>query len=336
MSDHNQFLSVDQLPKLPVLKAEQRLAAKQQAREFLLTKLGGEPQIADFERQQWSRFGARINAFTLMSLIVVFASALIVSSGHIYRVFGNNPAMVILSESTILALSLVPTVWNTPRYVSAMMYAGVLGAALIAAVGNIDAEILYTSSPLNWLARWMSTFATAPKQWTAATVPPVITVLVGQALKYYALDRSASRHEAKRQYDDTLAEWKQTVATLEQRGDWGQAWADALWDTWRKGKKHELLAVISVELQVAIVRREMQAEQWFQGDFHGNSVKARESKSTESNSSVSPREKVISYLKDNGGEVGMEQQELAEFLGVSPATVSRAVKEFSSNGHGEG
>lgn len=325
-------MSVD-VGKYPTLRDDQRIEARHKARVNLMAKLGGEPRLEDFERRRWSPFGTRIELLTLLGLIVVFLSALWVSSGHIYRVFGNNPAMVVLAESTILALTMVPTVWNTPRYVTAMMYAGVLGAAMIAAVGNIDAEIVYTSSPLNWITRWWSTLGTAPKQWTAATVPPVTTVLVGQALKYYALSRSKGRHEAKLKYDHAMDAWQQKTDTLEQHSDWLQTYAAALWDAWRYGKRREVVQAITLDEQRAIVRREMDAERWFvsadQPEIHRNSVKARSDETP-------PREIVLKYLKDNPADVEMNQAELASILGVSAPTVNRAIRDFRSNGHSNG
>ena len=317
----------------PQLREEQRITARQQARANLLAKLGGEPQYQDFEKHHWSRFGVGWERATLLFLIIVFLSALWVSSGHIYRVFDDSFAMVILAESTILALSLVPTVWNTPRPVTVSMYVGVLGAAFIAAVGNIDAEIIYTSSPLNWLGRWWGTLATAPKQWTAATVPPMITVLVGQGLKYYALSRSEDRREAKTHYDQAMIEWRETVRTLEQHPDWLNTYAWALWDTWRKGKRQELISGISKDERSAIVLREVEADQILPekvSEIAENSVRRVKTSSENNNHAV---RRVIEYLDEDPARFQLSGAEISEILQVSEPSVSRGKKKFSENGY---
>jgi hypothetical protein len=224
------------------------------------------------------------------------------------------------------------------------MYVGVMGAAFIAAVGNIDAEIIYTSSPLNWVTRWWSTLATAPKQWTAATVPPMITVLVGQGLKYYALSRSESRREAKTRYDLAIVAWDELVKNIELHAGWRNTYAWALWDVWRKGKRQEMIANITHEVRSAIIIREIEADQILPDADSQLTDNANQHKAKRQAETVTPdidadiaqltgKDRVKAYLDRYPAAGSLEIDELADLLAVSGRTVYRGKELVSKNGY---
>jgi len=328
-----------------------RIAARGKARENLIAKLGGEPQFEQFEKRVHSRFGSWPEGIALAALILVLAAAFIISAVHIYGVGkqtylrGNGDewvaiimgaALVVLAESAILALSIVPTLWETPWNVTWGMYAGIAGAAFVAAIGNIDATIFYNSSPFNWIESWWEALASTPARWTIATLPPFMTVLVGLALKYLFLSKSRTRHEAKIAYEAAMQQWQQTTAQLEEHADWRETYAWALWDTWRS-KRAKLAAQLTPEERQAVVLREMQADAFFSESYTENSSEKQPRQATET---VTPRQRVLGYLREHP-EVAEQlkrnertQADLGLELGAHQTAVHRAFQDYkSSNGH---
>jgi hypothetical protein len=336
----------EELRKFPQLKEADRIAAKVQARANLIIRLGGEPRLESLA--YWSRFGTAWELVTLLALCVVFLAAFVVSAAHIYSTIDQNSwvirvAFVLLAESSVLALSLAPTVWQTPKAVTVSMYLGVMGAAFIAAVGNINAAILYTSGPFNWIIEWWSALATAPDNWAIATIPPLMTVLVGQGLKYYALSRSAARHEAKLRYDQDMARWKDVIDHLEEHPDWQNVYAWALWDAWRKGKNRDMVAEITQEERWAIVQREIDADEFFGKQQRSTRRPVPQKRGTapehaeraEQRTGPSSAERVKQHLIEHPEHVNMPRRELAELLNVSLGTTQRGVDKYMNNGHSQ-
>lgn len=335
----------EQVSDYPMLKEEQRIEARKVARENLLAKLGGAPRFEDFERKRISRFGPSVERLALYTVALVLFAAFLISAVHIYTtgretyLEGHSEktvaliigaAFVVLAESSILALSLIPTIWETPKPVTRSMYAGIAGSAFIATIGNIDATIIYQSTPFDWVSSWFMALMRDPASWAMATLPPVLTVLVGQGLKYYALSRSRERFEAKSAYEDAVRKWSKVVDEIETQSNWRQTWANALWDAWAFRKRRDVLALISVEEKRLIVLREMQADEWFEmpqfqeiSEIAGNSQKEQK---------VSQQD-VIDFLLSNDWAESASGIEIAEATGASEATVSRARRAFSRNGH---
>lgn len=335
----------------PMLKDEQRIAARRLATANLLARLGGEPRFEDFEQRRISRFGERVERFALVTVCLVLIAAFVISAIHIYSTgyrayiasHGQRllaivigAAFVVLAEASILALSVIPTVWETPARVTRYMQAGIVGSAFIATIGNIDAAIFYTAGPFDWVRSWAVSLSGHPAQWAMATLPPLLTVLIGQALKYYALTRSRERHEARVAYQEAKRQWDQTVATLEKHSLWPQMWANAIWDTWCTRKRRDYLAGISVEERRLIVQREMQADQWFEEEFTGIQVNSAR---IQPDKTLSSKERVTRFLHEHPeiaeqlrtGDI--QQAQVAAELGVSQASVSRGLAAFSANGH---
>lgn len=359
------------ISQYPQLREEQRIEARQRARENLLTKLGGEPQFEDFERRTYSHYGPTVDRALMGAMIMMLVAAFTVSAFHIYHV-GNTTyragidsawqaiisgfALVILAETAVLLLSVMPAVWDIPRGIKAVMYTGAIGAAFIAAIGNIDVTITYTSRPFDWFQAWIRSISVAPSRFVLATMPPALTLIVGQGLKYRVLIEAQRRHEAKANYEAALADWKRVEAHLEQHSDWLQAYATALWDTWRHGKRKEIWQGITASDRRAIVQRELEAEHWFSGvtasQLTDNDGQDRQRRQKKRGVTVVPdidpdiaeltgKDRVKAYLDRYPEAEKLDIDELAERLAVSGRTVYRGKSElakngdFSRNGHKE-
>ena len=124
----------DSLSEYPTLRDDQRIAARKQARTNLIAKLGGAPQFADYERQQVTKYGPTTNRIATITAALVLLAAFVISAVHIYSTGRGvyldgaesnqvvalimGAALVVLAESAILALSVLPEVWNTPPRVT--------------------------------------------------------------------------------------------------------------------------------------------------------------------------------------------------------------------------
>jgi hypothetical protein len=333
----------------PQLREEQRIEARQRARENLLTKLGGEPQYEDFERRTYSRYGPKVDRALMIAMAILLLAAFLVSAFHIYYMgsttyrAGINSenqakitglALVILAETAVLLLSVMPAVWDIPKGIKGVMYLGAIGAAFIAAIGNIDVTITYTSQPFDWLQAWIRSFSVAPSRFILATMPPTLTLIVGQGLKYRVLVEAQRRHEAKANYEKAIATWKDTADHIEEHPSWLQAYATSLWDTWRRGKKREIWQGVTMEERRAIVQREIDFENWYSRSVP--SVRRNEHRTRETavnRTGVQKSEQVKRYIDEHPEALNMGRRELADLLSVSLGTAQRGVELYTSNGY---
>jgi hypothetical protein len=336
------------LSHYPTLRDDQRIAAKQQARDNLIAQWGGEPQFATYERRIVSKFGQNADRNGLIFLVGVFLAAFLISAVHIFTVgyqtflesgssdlvaVGVGGAFVFLAELAIIAFSYVTTVWDMPRAVKISMYAGIAGSAFIATIGNINAVILYKDAPFDWVVAWWRALATAPNEWALATLPPFLTVLVGMGIKYRLLNESRQRHDAQTLFDKAVSEWEFKVAHLEQHTEWKERYAHALWDTWRKGKRRDLLSAITPDLRNQIVWREMDADQFFSHADHTRSDTPPYDEHTPDHTADNTAlDRVRVHLLQHPEDQELSFRKLADAAGVSIHTVQR-YRESSNGQH---
>lgn len=338
----------DTIAAYPTLTDAQRIQALQTARRNLIARIGDEPRFEDFAVRQHSRYGRAEGWIGALLAITVLMAAFIISAVHVFGVgrrtyleTGGTSltatviglALVILAEASVLALSVLPTLWDTSKRVTVLMYTGVVASAFIAAVGNIDATILYSSSPFDWVRAWAGSVATAPSRFALATLPPALTVMVGMGLKYWLLSSSRLRHEAQSAYETALQEWQQTVNAIEEHKNWRLAWATAIWDLWRSLQPSDVLAEIDDEMKVAIIMREIQAEDRLRLALESGAIAPKFSATTRK-PDRSNREIVEEFYRNHPDALQLQQKEIAELLGISESAVSR--HKPSTNGHGGG
>lgn len=340
----------------PTLTDAQRQRARERARRNLAVRLGGEPQYSDFVRQTHSRYGAWAERLGLVVAAIVLIAAFTISAIHVFGVgydtylASSNDAktatiigvaLVVLAEASVLALSVLPTLWNTPPRVTHMMQAGVVASAFIATVGNIDATILYTSTPFHWLRAWWSSLATSPADWMLATLPPFLTVLVGMGLKYRLLTSSEIRKSASDAYRAALDDWNSLMANIEDHKQWRVFWFNALWDEWMRVNGARAQVAIDDDTKLEIVLREMESEDRIARILNAGGMRQNAMNSGEYEGK-SKKEIALDYLRSNPELARDDQTNIAAIITnatgiqISQSTVSRALSAFSENGHSEG
>jgi hypothetical protein len=342
-------MNVD-ISKFPSLREEQRLAAKQQAKENLLTQLGGEPRFEDYERRVPSRYSPGVEQFMNRGMWALLVAAFTLSAIHIYFAASDayglgikSPYLsavgglmfVVVAEIAAILFSTAPAVYDQvmTKSTKRMSYSASIVAAIIAVVFNIAVAIDYHSSPFDWVIKWVESIGLYPVLFFVATTPPIFVLVAGQVQKTRILAQNERRYSAQIDYNAAMAEWEQIVKTIEGHNNWLQTYATALWDVWRHGKRRDLIAVITIEEQRAIVQREMEANNWY---ISGISTEIQRNSVKEKDDQTPPREIVLKYLNFNPEAAEMNQADLASQLGVSPATVNRAIQAFRSNGYSNG
>jgi len=344
--------SYEQIAHLPTLTDVQRQRARDRARQTLAARLGGEPQYSDFVRQAHSRYGPWVMRFGLLATVIVLAAAFTISAIHIFTVgvevtaqAGASLAItrivgvsfVVLAESALITFSLVPTLWNMPKRFARAVSVGVAAGALIAIIGNVHATIPYGDSAFDWLKAWWAALATSPVAWALATLPPLIVVLMGMGLKYLLLTSSEQRSEAGAAYRSALDDWNALMANIEGHKQWRVFWFNALWDEWVRENGSRMQYAVDDDTKLAIVLREMEAEDRIERILNAGARGAIAGK-LQGKSDETPlgsRDDVITFLRETPGAESLTGKEIAEITGASEATVSRARRAFSSNGHSE-
>lgn len=345
----------EQIAHYPTLTDAQRQRARDRARQNLAARLGGEPRYSDFVRQTHSRYGVWAERLGLMVAGVVLIAAFTISAIHVFGVgydtyFASSNdartaaiigvALVVLAEASVIALSVLPTLWNTPPRVTHMMQAGVVASAFIATVGNIDATILYTSTPFHWLRAWWSSLATSPADWMLATLPPFLTVLVGMGLKYRLLTSSEIRKSAGDAYHAALDDWNAMMTNIEDHKQWRVFWFNALWDEWVRVNGARVQFALDDDTKLAIVLREMESEDRIARILNAGGMRRNAANATEYEGK-SKKDVALDYLRNNPELARDDQTNIAAIITnatgiqISQSTVSRALSAFSENGHSE-
>lgn len=342
------------LNALPTLTDAQRIQARQQAHRNLMTSIY-EPRLEDFERQHVNRYGRSVRWFVMAATLIVMVAAFAISAIHVYTVGrdayldGGGGAItaaivggsfVLIAEISVIILSMAPVVWDTTRRDTGLMAVGVLAAAMVAIIGNVTATIPFDRGPFDWIGAWISAVASDPALFSIATFPPLLTVLVGTALKSAVLAGSRDRHEAQAAYSAALDSYRRTVTKLEQHENWRVTWGAALWDVWRH-EWREYLAAVDDDLKLQIILREMGAEDRLRAALNSGSYAMNSPAFSGLNAAQGKSKKqiVLDHLAENPDAVQEDQSALAAYLTqvsgmqISQSTVSRAVQSFSSNGH---
>lgn len=349
----------EQVAHYPALREDQRIAARQRARENLIAMLGGEPQFEDFERKQHSRFSPGMARFVNRAMWGLLSAAFVLSAIHIYfaasdayglgikspllRAVGGVMFVVVAEIAAILFFT-TPAVYEETingltRWLS---YGAGIAASFVAIVFNIAVAIDYQDTPFDWLLAWLGSIATHPELFFVATIPPTFVLVVGQLQKTRILAENERRYAAARAYEEAMDQWKTILSTLENHPQWSQAWANALWDAWCFRKRREVLASITTDEKRAIVAREMEAEQWWiPGGFQMESVRnpAEREKAAMVTMSKSDeksiKEQVRDALREHPELLKMPRVEAAQALGVSIGSFQRGYELYQRNGHSD-
>ncbi len=286
------------------LNDEQRLTAKNEARNIVIAQYGDEPTLENFQRplpslpdrtdyesRTISEYPAWLTKVIGTFMVIVFIAAALPSLFRLYRVgydyyymgIQNNLQATMVGVSTFLLAEFLIVLSTVAMRVlfksnwtrSLFLIPIILGMAM-AFVGN-----------------WTITQPHDTMAWLETIVPPIavlFTAFIGEQMvlhsiktrysneRAYQQDRRAIESERreqqnseKMQYRDALTNWHNATKEPEQSDYWLSAYANALKtailtsnDSGRgKSERMEYLSNLSRDEWVALIRKEIEAEQWF-------------------------------------------------------------------------
>lgn len=260
------------------LTQEQRLEARRQAIEAVQLLAGERPRRADYADTHISKYPD----WLIRSVVALCAGLLVVmfipSSIRLWHIgsetFGEGAnlnsktamvlvgyCVVLMAEITVVLFTLAWAVLELKRGTRLILAFSIVAGVSIALVGNIEIGLVRAGS--------VTAFT-----YLETILPPLLTLSTSFVLKEVALDKIKHRHADNTTYNAVLQEWEAVFNQPERHVEWGQLFANALRDKIREvngrnrgaTERLEVLNALSSEEWSRLVRREMQADEWYQQD----------------------------------------------------------------------
>jgi hypothetical protein len=259
------------------LTPEERLDAQERAKALILRAYGDAPQRAAFAQDSASEYPVWIQRAILALVAIVLVAAFIPSAIRLYDIgystfydaipHQQSAAMaglsiVILAEAAQVLFSIAGAVLPTSRAAHRVLLAAMLGATILALVGNAQVGLAQAG-------KWANPFA-----WLDALLPPLAVLATAYVLKGQLLSAIKQRHAQERAYSAALAQWRSATAQPLNAPQWPQAYANALRaaliEANSKGPgaqaRKDVMAQMDNRAWKALVLHEMAADAWFSQD----------------------------------------------------------------------
>jgi len=318
---------------LKPLTSEERQGARERALAVMARQLGPEPTRRDFQHVSVDGYPPALLYLAALATLLLLGAFFTISAYRLFHMGSElfsdaNPTLrLILSVCLVLGAEIGQVTFTLAAavFVSAergnmgdkrALYIGATLSTIIAVIGNVQQ------------AYWPPT----PNAFQAieAFVPPLVFMLGASVLKHLALESIRSRHAADRAFEQALRIWQRQKSALTTHPDWRQAYANALRDALaQKNRRRAVLKTMTNEDWITAVWAEMQAEQWF--DLKAVPEIAEIAEISSPTTSVAKAD-VVQYFYENPDAERLSGKALAEILGASEATISRAKREFQKNG----
>lgn len=256
---------------LPRLTESDRLAAREQARAYVIARHGRKPERDQFDEFQSAEYPRYITwVVTALALMLITAFGLL-SAMRLYHIGSHTFEETIANSSSATAAGVTIVLGAETGAILFTLLAGVLAANLtrekrtfftlagicttIAIVGNMEQAL-----GSGWWNVLEQPFATIE-----AAAPPIIVLGGAYGIKRIWLDDIARHHANERAYQEALANWKQATANPEGEPDWNKMYATALREVYieRYGRRAQVKLLDRAQWS-QVVHREMQADDWFQ------------------------------------------------------------------------
>jgi len=321
----------EQIAPYPTLTDAQRIQARKNAERNIVEKYARKPRREDFNDFARSRFPLWFSRTVFVGLLFVALAAGLISAFRLY--FAGYTQFLLAIENlqmarmvgilTPLAAEVLVIVSAVARQINTTGRARAI-ALIPIALGTVVAFVG------NWyIAQPNSTWG-----WVETIFPPVAVLSVAFFFEMAMIPELERRQANENAYHEARAEYDLLVSRPEQHGQWANAYGWALWEMWAQVFQQDYeITTIDREKRQMIALREMGADRFFEGEI-AETFSKNGSQEREQTPSVSKKD-VLEWLRDNPDAKDLPGKEIAEITGASEATVSRARKLFSMNGHGE-
>lgn len=272
----------ENLHKLLQLTDEQRIDARDQARQMVVKSLGKKPHRDQFQDTAISKYPAWFMKLVGGFMVIAFVASAMPS---LFRLFtagrdyfshgidsGWQAAIVgvstfLLAEFLIILSTIAASTFYRGKQRLIWVFPVVMGLSM-ALVGN-----------------WVVTKPSDVFGWLETLIPPLSVLFIALAGERLILESIKTRHANERAFQQAMQAYNQVVNDPEQHSRWQQFHANALKESLRqaqsggRGTKERLEIVQTLTNQewASLVKRELMADRWFESVESAETVEIPES-----------------------------------------------------------
>jgi len=323
----------EQIAPYPTLTDAQRIQARKSAARNIVDKYARKPRREDFDDYARSRYPRWFTALVAVMLVFVALSAGVISAFRLYfagytQFYSSveNEAMArIVGVLTPLAAEVLVIV----AAVASQVYLHRRGRARLIALIPVA-----TGTVVAFVGNWYIAQPDSTWGWVETLFPPVAVLSVAFFFEVTLVPELERRQTNENAYRESRANYDLLMSNPEAHGQWNNVYGWALWEMWAHvfQKDYEISEIDREQRQI-IALREMGADHFFEGEIADVSGNFR-NQQKESAPSVTKQD-VVDWLRDNPDKALLPGKEIAGITGASEATVSRARRIYSMNGHRE-
>lgn len=272
---------MDNLEQIDVrqLTEDQRIKARQKAREQIVARYGKMPVREDFLQHGYSEYPAWLVKLSALMLLIVLMAGAGMSSYRVGRAGYDNfseavnskglaviagISTALLAEFTIITSTMVGQILLKDKKLRRLLIIPISLGVLVTITGNA-----YITLP--HLKNVALTDVRAVWAILETIAPPVVNIVAAWLLKHLALASIADRRASELAYLGALDQWRQATSDPESMSGWIEAYGRALRDAIiranargrKAAEKRAALQGLSRESWIELVSRELEADRWF-------------------------------------------------------------------------
>lgn len=262
-------VAYEALRELQPLTEEERLDARDRARQVVIRAYGDKPTPEQFEHRQMSAYPRWFTGLAITMMAIVFISAGLVSFFRLFSAGRNHFmetlaveyqavivgfATFVLAEFLVITAVVLGSIFVKGGFQRMLTWLAIGAGLMIAFTGN-----WYITQPHDFWG-YLETF-----------VPPfavLTTAVIGERM---IMDTLRRRAISKREYEESLQEWKIATADPEKSDRWRMSYANALREQIKDinsrgagaSRRKEIMQQLDRATWKALVWRELQADEWF-------------------------------------------------------------------------
>lgn len=314
------------ISEYPTLTDAQRIQARRNAERNLVQKYAHKPEPSEFKDFTALEYPRWFSGGVGLALLFVALAAGIISALRLYYAGYTQFYAAIPDQRQAQLVGVL-----TP------MAAEVL--VIVAAVGM--QVYLHKQRRARWLAlvpvllgtvvafvgNWQVAQPGTTWGWVETIFPPVAVLSVAFFFEFTLIPELRRRQGNETAYRAARADYDRMLTAPQSHPQWRNTYGWALWEMWSQVYKREMdPRALDRDIRQALALREMEADSFFEDE-----IALKFQKATENTGRT--QQDVIDALRADPSLRNLQGQEIAAITGASPATVSRALRKSSTNGH---
>lgn len=319
----------DTISTYPTLSDTQRIQARKNAARNIVDKYARKPRREDYDDYTIARYPRWFTGGVALALAFVALAAGIISAFRLYyagyqqfyTAIPNQTQARIVGVLTPLAAEVLVII----AAVAMQLYLHRQGRAQLVALIPVA-----TGTIVAFVGNWQIAQPSSTWGWVETIFPPVAVLSVAFFFELTLVPELERRQANENAYRAAREEYDTLTYAPEKHPRWQDTYGWSLWEMWSRVYRDAVdIGLLDRETRQLIALREMDADTFFSDDISGNFRKSSETPAVS-------KDEVIAYLRSTPDAELLTGREIAEITGASEATVSRARRAFSKNGHLEG